>query len=250
MGLDIGSVGAKAVALGDWGVEVDSIPTGWSPRQSGLDLIERFVQKHGAPQTLVATGYGRKMMAHEATRQVTEISCHARGAKELAPHCGGVIDIGGQDSKIMSLTASGEVKDFLMNDRCAAGTGRFVQMASMALGYELGDLLALSLEGESTPLSSTCAVFAETELVSLLAAGKSRESLARGVMGSVVGRTVALARRVSWQPPVFFTGGLARSETMVAMLAQALGCEVVVHEYSPWAGALGAALIGKEGSKK
>lgn len=247
MGLDIGSVGAKAVALTPEGVQTATQPTGWSPRESGLQLIDRFVARWGEPAALIATGYGRKMMGDRATRQVTEISCHAKGAAWMAPGCHAVIDIGGQDSKVMTLDRDGTVRDFLMNDRCAAGTGRFIQMAALALGYELSDLLALPEEGEAVPLSSTCAVFAETELVSLLASGKSRESLGLGVLRSVASRTAGLARRISWTGDAFFTGGLARSSTVTSLLAHALGCEVKVHPLSPWAGALGAALIGQEG---
>ncbi len=250
LGVDIGSVGAKATLFDGQILGTDLIPTGWSPGESGRQLTQRLLTSCGVETGqltgIVATGYGRKTFL-DATRKVTEITCHARGARFLSPDVRTVIDIGGQDSKVIAMDASGVVSDFAMNDRCAAGTGRFIQMAAAALGFQMDEFLNIPLQGEELPISSMCAVFAETELVNHLAQGANRESLARGIFRSISTRVAGMLGRLGWQPPIFFSGGLARSEALRVMLSQVLQCDVAVDSRSQFAGAIGAALIGWEG---
>lgn len=241
MGLDIGSVGVKSLAFDGQVCHYRLAPTSWNPREAGQIAIEEMTSlMGGAPRALAATGYGRHMVT--GAKRVTEITCHGRGAAFLSPGAGCILDIGGQDSKVICLDAAGNVGDFLMNDRCAAGTGRFVQMAAVALGYELSEMLDLPLEGEVVPLSSTCAVFAETELVSALAQGAGRQALALGIFQSIANRSANMLKRVHWSGPLFFSGGLSRCAALKELLARETGAEVRTHSLSQWAGALGAAL--------
>ncbi len=252
VGLDIGSVGAKGVLFD--GAVVDSliIPTGWSPKEAGESLLRQLLERNGLGRgelsALVTTGYGRKAVTG-ADRQVTEITCHGKGAHFLAPSARTVLDIGGQDSKAILLDRDGSVEDFSMNDKCAAGTGRFLQMMSQALEYDLSDFGQVSPQGEVQAISSMCAVFAETEVVAHLARGVDRDSLVRGLLKSIASRSAAMLQRLGIREPVFFSGGVSRSPSLVAFLEQALGCSVLVSAQSQLAGALGAALIGWEGEK-
>ncbi len=156
-----------------------------------------------------------------------------------------VIDIGGQDSKVIEV-AEGKVQNFLMNDKCAAGTGRFLEMTAHRLETDLEGWEALLADGKSCSINSMCAVFAESEIVSLLAAGKSREEIAGGVIESIAAKAVALAGRIQVRDPVMLTGGLAHLDRLKQGIGERLGTVIYTHEYGRFAGGIGAALIGLE----
>jgi predicted CoA-substrate-specific enzyme activase len=193
-------------------------------------------------EPIVATGYGRGLIGF-ADRAITEITCHARGVRQVVPEARTIVEIGGQDSKVIFLDENGTTQDFVMNDRCAAGAGCFLETAARRLGMDLtrlGELAAGSLA--PAPISSMCVVFAETEIVGLLAAGATPADLAAGVQDAIARRVVAmLGRRL--RPPVAFTGGLALAPGMGRALARRLGCEILMPPQPQLTGALGAALL-------
>jgi (R)-2-hydroxyacyl-CoA dehydratese activating ATPase len=198
---------------------------------------------------IVATGYGRAALAF-AGEAVTEITCHARGVRELVPEVGTVIDIGGQDSKAIWLDARGAVRDFAMNDRCAAGTGRFLEVLADRLGVrveELGGQAARSTN--PTPISSTCVVFAETEIVGLLAANIATHDIAAGVLKAIASRMASMLGRRA-VAPVVLTGGVARVNGMAERLTEAIGCPVRLSPDPEYTGALGAALLAAAGAAR
>lgn len=192
---------------------------------------------------VVGTGYGRYKVTFGNT-QVTEISCHGRGAVQMFPRTRTVVDMGGQDTKAIRVAPTGEIQDFCMNDKCAAGTGRFLGAAARALDIPLDDLGATALRGEkAVKISTTCTVFAESEVLGWLGRGKKVEDVLLGVHESIAGRSAGLARRVGIEEEVTFTGGVALNVAMVATLTRALGVAVNVSEDSHYMGALGAALF-------
>ncbi len=250
LGIDIGSTAVKGVLYSGKVLKWGLAPTGWSPKDAGSAMIDQLLRRRKVSRgdlTIVATGYGRKTV--EGARAVTEITCHARGAHELCPQARTVLDIGGQDSKVILLGPAGEVRDFAMNDKCAAGTGRFFQVLSHALEYDIEQFGAVPANGEIEPLSSMCTVFAESEVIGNLARGVPRDNIARGLLKSIAARSAGMLGKVGMVPPLFFSGGLSRSPSLKCFLEQELNCPVYVHERSQFAGALGAALIGWEGLK-
>jgi predicted CoA-substrate-specific enzyme activase len=195
---------------------------------------------------VVGTGYGRYKVTFGDT-QVTEISCHGRGAVHLFPGTRTVVDMGGQDTKAIRVNAKGEILDFCMNDKCAAGTGRFLGAAAAALEIPLGELGVVALRAEKpVKISTTCTVFAESEVISWLGKGKKIEDILLGVHQSIVSRSLGLMRRVGIEPEVTFTGGVTRNVGVVQVLNQALGFPVNVGEESHYMGALGAALFAMD----
>ena len=200
---------------------------------------------------LTVTGYGRALAEIEFDApSITEIKAAARGAGTLFPGCRTVIDIGGQDTKVIVLDAAGSPRRFEMNDRCAAGAGRFLELMAGALGYELSAFGTASQAGRAgVQLSNMCAVFAESEVIGLVARRVPREDIARAVHHSIAQRTVAMLQRVSVQPPIVFVGGGARNAGLVQMLGEALGAELLVPEDPQMVGALGAALVAAAGAK-
>lgn len=248
-GVDVGSVAAKSVvfdAAGEVVLAGTALPTGWNSADAGKQALENACRAAGVPMdslaAVVGTGYGRVSLPF-VTKSVTEITCHARGATWLFPKTGIVLDIGGQDSKVISLGSQGEVQDFVMNDKCAAGTGRFLQVLSGILDMPLEALGQAATEGTPVPISSMCAVFAETEIVGLLATGTSPQDIAAGVYLSIVRRMCALARRIAPHGEWTFSGGLAISPAFCNMLSKELGAPVNVAREPQLMGALGAALI-------
>ncbi len=196
--------------------------------------------------SIVATGYGRKLI-HVADAQMTEITCQAAGVSHALPGTGTVIDIGGQDSKILHLLPSGKVKDFAMNDRCAAGTGRFLEMVATQLGVRAEELgMMAGRSHHPARISSMCVVFAETEIVGLLAQGCTGEDIAAGIQVSIAQRIHSMGG-LKASPPVAFVGGVALVPTMDAALATALGHPVTVASNPQLTCALGAAIIGAKG---
>jgi predicted CoA-substrate-specific enzyme activase len=194
-----------------------------------------------AEVAVTATGYGR-MRVEDADKRITEITCHARGAEFLRRGVRTVIDIGGQDSKVIEVREGGVIA-FQMNDKCAAGTGRFLEMTAIRLGVTIEELgrLALLACGEVCPINSMCAVFADSEIVSLLAAGQSRAAIAGGVVAAIAARVAAIAAKITLNPPVLLTGGLALLESLRLALEARLNVPVETAPLSRYAGAIGAA---------
>jgi len=246
LGLDLGSTTAKLAAVDGEGrllrgwVE----PTAPAMAEQARALVARAEQELGARGLpLVATGYGRALVPG-ARRQLTEITCHARGAFQAFGHGGTLLDVGGQDSKVIALGPDGKVLHFAMNDKCAAGTGRFLEVAAQRLQIPLDAFgpLALSATAEES-LSSTCAVFAESEMISLLARGVPLAPIVRGLHRSLVRRVASLARGAGARPPLLFSGGVARNPAVRALLAEELGAPIEVPERPELSGAWGAALL-------
>ena len=252
VGVDAGSRTIKCVAVNEAGNILASRVRDQGIRQAELasDLLSETLSAAGGGDTaatrIIATGYGRDAIA-EANARVTEITCHARGVRQQTPGVRTIIDIGGQDSKVVRLDSEGFVHDFVMNDRCAAGTGRFIEIVADRLQVELtqiGELIALATAPAC--ISSMCAVFAETEIVGLLATGVKPEDIMAGVLSSIASRMVTMVGR-HVEKPVRFTGGVARIPGMDRALADALHCDVAIAETPQITGALGAALLAVEG---
>lgn len=244
IGIDSGSTTTKLVVMEKKKViHTEIVPTSYNPKETMRSLYDRYSE--GKPSFLVTTGYGRKLL-EQADFMVTEISCHAKGAHYLGSNVKTVIDVGGQDSKVMTLSETGTVKDFLMNDKCAAGTGRFIEVMMRILQKDLLDLDTFIEKEEGIKINSMCAVFAESEVIGLLANGVSAARVARGVIDSVCQRTAGFAKRLPIEGPVFFSGGLAQSDMIREALKKELNLDIQNHPYSQFAGAIGAALIGEE----
>jgi predicted CoA-substrate-specific enzyme activase len=191
----------------------------------------------------VATGYGRRML-DIADRTITEITCHARGAVALVPHARMVIDIGGQDSKVIAVDTGGLVAQFAMNDRCAAGTGKFLEVLARAVNVEIEEMGAMALAAtESVKVTSMCATFAETEVIALLAEGCAKPVVLDGVHAAVAKRIVGLVARVGQRDPIVMTGGVARNIAAIKHIEEALNTKLIIPSHPQVAGALGAALF-------
>ncbi len=246
LGVDIGSTTSKSVLLDGKGAILhhDVIPTGSNGREAAESLRERALRAFPeAPSGTVATGYGRALVPY-ADRTVTEITCHARGVRHLHPDAAMVIDLGGQDSKVIRLDAAGRVEDFAMNDRCAAGTGSFLDVIAARFNMTLEEL-ARTHEGNPTPMeiSSMCVVFAETEVVSLLSQGHALKDVLAGVHRAIAKRVATLIRQVGLSTPVFFSGGVALNETIRREIEAAIGVPLPATRHPQLTAALGAARI-------
>ncbi len=245
-GIDVGSRSMELVVLdGGEVVLTRRLPTTFDPRRQLARLLEGVRVRH-----VVATGYGRQLAAHAvgedpgiSVQTVTEIKAHARGAVHVFPQARAVLDIGGQDTKAISLAPNGQVLKFEMNDRCAAGTGKFLEHLANVFQIPVEDFGAYALRGEkSLTINSMCTVFAETEATSLMAGGEQPESIALGLHASVVARTANMLRRVGGEYPVVFAGGVAHNPCMVELMSRALGASPLIPEEPDLNGALGAAL--------
>jgi predicted CoA-substrate-specific enzyme activase len=251
VGIDIGSTTAKIIAIDDSGEMIWHLLEQAEPRVG--DQVERFLEQarhevgplDGIP--VVATGYGRRLV-RQATRQVTEISCHARGIFHEFEHGGTLVDIGGQDSKVIGINPAGKVLDFVMNDKCSAGTGRFLENTANRLQVPLERLgeEALSTVDEVS-ISSTCTVFAESEVISLIANGVPLKSILRGLHRALIKRIVAMVWIVGLAPPLMLSGGVAQNPAIRRMLEEETGEKVVLPRHPQLVGAQGAALIALEG---
>ncbi len=197
---------------------------------------------------MLATGYGRSLAQREFNAEtVTEIKAFAVGARHLFPECRTILDIGGQDTKAISLNDAGKVVKFEMNDRCAAGTGRFLEVMAKILGYEIDEFGNAALKGDDNiQISSMCTVFAETEVISLLARGEKRENIARALHRAIAKRSSAMLKRVGVIEPVVFAGGVAQNPCMIEFLEEMLDISLVVPEDPQIVGALGAAILAGE----
>ena len=229
------------------------LPTGPSPGAAGSEALAGALNLAGLGgadiAASVATGYGRNAMKGVDWR-ITEISCHARGAREVVQEARTVIDLGGQDAKVVVLDEGGRPMDFEMNDRCAAGTGRFLEVMANALGVSLQQLGELAVNAsEAVPLSSTCTVFAESEVIGLLAEGRNVAEIAAGLCEAVARRTVQMTNRLNVVEKVVLCGGVALNEGVRKAMGEVLGMEVVVPPEPEFVGALGAAMIAGERSR-
>lgn len=242
LGIDSGSTTTKAVLFdGERIVKKEIIKTSSNPKES-IDAIYRKLISDDV-QYVVTTGYGRKLL-QEADKQVTEITCHAKGASFLGKDIGVVIDIGGEDSKAILLDRDQNVVDFLMNDKCAAGTGKFIEGMTQILGVGLEELNEFVVGNNPVPINSMCAVFAESEITSRLAQGEDAACIALGIIHSICKRTAVFAQKMPLSGDVFFSGGLSRIPIFQEVLSFYLKMPVQTSEDAQYAGAIGAALIG------
>lgn len=252
VGVDVGSTQTKALLLDEQGAIVarSLIDTGAYLVRAAERSLEAALAEAGVSRNdvgyAIGTGYGRFKVAF-GDDQVTEISCHAKGAWSLFPKTRTVIDIGGQDTKAIKVSDRGEVLDFAMNDKCAAGSGRFLSNSAEALGMDVSEIGARSLEAKSAVrLSTVCTIFVETDILSYLASGKKTEDILAGVHGAIGSRTIALVRRVGAEPEITFTGGVARNVGMIRAVQDKLGLDVNVSADAHYTGALGAAVFALE----
>jgi predicted CoA-substrate-specific enzyme activase len=249
-GIDIGASTAKVVVFHDGIVSSAVIPSKFDTVKTAEEVIEKGLQKAGITRDdieyTVATGYGRALVP-ATSKTVTEITCHARGAFYLDDTVRTVIDIGGQDSKGIALDTGGRVEDFVMNDKCAAGTGRFLEVMAKALEVELENLGVLSLKSEEKVLiSSTCTVFAESEVISYKNQGKKKEDIIAGVHEAITSRIYAMVNQIPLKDETMVTGGVAFNQGVVRALEKKMKKEITVPDDPQIVGALGAALIAKE----
>ncbi|MCW2714824.1 MAG: Activator of (R)-2-hydroxyglutaryl-CoA dehydratase [Frankiales bacterium] len=252
LGVDLGSTTAKAVVVDEAGAILASstVAMGAVSRAGMHRCIDEAVGRAGIEvgdvSGTISTGYGRKLVPG-IQRSYTEITCHARGVAAMVPGVRLIVDIGGQDSKAITVDKDGLVVDFAMNDRCASGTGRFYEVLARAIEIELPELGPLAMRGsQDLEVSSMCATFAETEIVSLMAQDMRVEDIASSVHRAIAGRTLALVAQVGRRTPVVMTGGVARNPAAVHFLSRALDHEVLVPEQPQISGAYGAALLAME----
>ncbi|MGV8074433.1 MAG: acyl-CoA dehydratase activase [Syntrophobacteraceae bacterium] len=250
-GIDIGAATAKAVLLNSKGILSKAI------YQTGPDVVKIAKKVTESALTranlnwddlgyVLATGYGRISVSF-ANSSLTEISCHARGAKWLSPEVEMVIDIGGQDSKAIVVSPKGGVSDFVMNDKCAAGTGRFLEVMANVLEMSLEDFCTLALKSRSPcQISSVCTIFAESEVISLRAQRKPIEDIVAGIHKASAKRVCTMASRLGKYRNIVFTGGVAKNKGMIKALENELGVTPIIPEEPQLVGALGAALLARE----
>lgn len=251
MGIDIGSTTSKCVVLRD-GSEIvaTSLYTGGigtaSPDRARAEAMVVAGLKQGELKASAATGYGRNRVEN-VDHNVSELSCHALGAHMIFPDVRTIIDIGGQDAKVISLSETGKMKDFLMNDKCAAGTGRFLDVMANVLQIPVDGMANLAAEA-SVPaqISSTCTVFAESEVISQLANGTPMPDILAGICESVASRTASLAKRIPIVPEVTMSGGVAQNAAVRNALARHLGVEICFSKLAQLFGAIGAARYAYE----
>ena len=246
-GIDIGSRTIELIVLeGDEIVESLQADSGFEPMAQARSLLERVTY-----DKIMATGYGRHLfeLSFEAPT-VTEIKAYAVGAKKLFPQVRTILDIGGQDSKAIALNDAGRVVKFEMNDRCAAGTGKFLEIMAQTLGYSIEGFGPEALKATSDiKINSLCTVFAESEVTSLLAKGTSRQEIAMALHHSVVNRASGMLKRVSVEEPIIFAGGVAQNPCIHHLLEKSLGRNINIPEIPQMVGALGAALLAFEGKE-
>ncbi len=252
VGIDIGSVAAKGVLLSDGlVVQTRTCPTGYNVEAVARIIYEQLLEKENLSESsvsgIVATGYGRSSVSF-AHKAFTEIMCHAAGARFLNPAVRAVIDIGGQDSKVIILSEEGKVTNFVMNDKCAAGTGRFLEVMARALEVDLDCFGDLSLQADRpAPISNLCTVFAESEVISLIAKGEKRENIIAGIHEAIGSRVGAMAVRAGLGSGLLLmmTGGVARNIGVVRVLERLLGCPIQVSPLAQLTGAIGAACLAR-----
>lgn len=248
-GIDVGSNAAKAVIFDGTIRGAAMIPTGWNPKEAGRNVFLEALNKAGLQERdanrIVGTGYGRVSLPF-IDKKVTEITCHAKGARFLFPRTRTVLDIGGQDSKAVALNEDGSVADFLMNDKCAAGTGRFLQVMTGILDITLDELGQLAAASEPVSINSMCTVFAESEIIGLLAQGVEKGAIAAGIVQAIAKKLLNLTARIPCLEEITFSGGVANNPDICMMLSAALGTKFNIPRQPQIVGALGAAILGFE----
>lgn len=250
-GIDVGSLTAKSVLIGNEGIiSYSIIDTGSDPKKAGEKVFDKVLRDTGYKSEeisyIVGTGYGRVSLLF-VDRTVTELTCHARGAHYLDPSIRTVIDIGGQDSKVIKLDKDGSMSDFVMNDKCAAGTGRFLEVMARALEVDLEELGQFSLRSRKPcSINSTCTIFAESEVVSLSASGEEKEDIAAGLHRAIARRVGNMAKRLCIEKNIVFVGGVAKNAGVRNALEEFLEVHFTPLSEDPQIiGALGAALLAK-----
>lgn len=247
LGIDIGSTTSKCIILKD-GTEIVAkslVQAGTGTK--GPDMaFEEVLSAAGLDKNdisyIMATGYGRNTY-EQADGQMSELSCHGKGVFFMEPECQTIIDIGGQDAKVIQLNANGGIANFVMNDKCAAGTGRFLDVMANILQIKVDELEGYALKSENAvKISSTCTVFAESEVISQLSKNVAMEDLIAGICNSVASRVAALAKRAGIKEKVCMSGGVAQNGGVREALAKEIGCKVIEVRDAQYMGALGAAL--------
>lgn len=247
-GIDVGAATAKTVILNENGICGSAImPTGFDVIEVSRDVMESALDRCGCAmkdlEHIISTGYARNAIPF-ANEAVTEILCHAKGAHFLMPDVRTVIDIGGQDSKVIGVDEVGDVVDFVMNDKCAAGTGRFFEVMAGVLQLDIAEMGPMSLKSKrASQISSTCTVFAETEMVSLRARGERREDILAGIHKAAALRIVSMGKNVGFRKEVMLSGGVSKNTGIKRFLEEKIGFEIVIPQEPQIVGALGAALI-------
>ena len=250
VGIDIGSTASKVVVRGEEDFHF-VLPTGWSSKETTITIKEKLLSQgidvNSEANRVTATGYGR-VAVDFADNVITEITCHARGGRELCGDNCAVIDVGGQDTKII-LISHGMVQDFLMNDKCSAGTGKFLEIMANRLGVTLQELFDMAEAGTVLPISSLCTVFAESEVINYIGEGRKRGDIAAGVVDSVATKVAQLSQRKTFSEKAILTGGLSDSNYFCKILSEKVNHKVETTENGRYAGALGAALLAREKSR-
>ncbi|MDO5707220.1 MAG: acyl-CoA dehydratase activase [Andreesenia angusta] len=255
IGIDSGSTATKGILYDGNNKEiVDKIitPTGWSPKKACEFIRDEFMKKYNLKREelyIVSTGYGRVSIDF-VDDSLTEITCHGKGAFFLSEDTRTILDIGGQDSKVIKIDNSGNIVDFLMNDKCAAGTGRFLEVMMNLLGSDLEDLDIITKGAVPAKINSMCTVFAESEVISILAQGETKESVAAGILNSIASKISTLAGRMNVESDIMFTGGLAQSEELTKLISEKLEKTVNTDPLSQYNGAIGAAIVGWQKAKR
>ena len=248
LGIDVGSTSSKCVMLRNGNEIVGKSLAGAGAGTSGpgravLEVLGRNGLRREEMSHILATGYGRNSIDYADSR-MSELSCHACGAHRLFPDARTVIDIGGQDAKVLRVGNDGNLEDFVMNDKCAAGTGRFLDVMARVLEVDISDMARLSAQSNNRlEISSTCTVFAESEVISQLANNSDICDIIDGIHRSVAGRVAGLGKRVGIAPMVVMTGGVAQNAGVLRALEGALGAEISTSPLAQYAGALGAAIF-------
>jgi predicted CoA-substrate-specific enzyme activase len=250
LGIDIGAATAKAIILNDHKIlSAAVIPTGFDVVKTANEVTELVCKDIGGSiddiKFTVSTGYARNAVPF-ANKSVTEITCHAKGIHFLLPEARTIIDIGGQDSKVIRINESGNVINFTMNDKCAAGTGRFFEVMAGIFGLDISELGPVAIQSSNPcQISSTCTVFAETEVVSLIAQGKKREDLIGGIHKAAVSRIMAMGKTLGYEKQVILTGGVAKNIGVKKFFEDELKFKILIPAEPQVTGAVGAALLAE-----
>jgi len=243
IGIDSGSVATKGVLFNGEVCSKIILPTGWNPKETSLIVLEKLLDyADGEIKSIIGTGYGRVSMDF-TDRNVTEITCHAAGATYLISSIDTVLDIGGQDSKVIGLNSNGRVKKFIMNDKCAAGTGVFLQETLTKLGISINTIDTFESPENPVAISNMCAVFASSEIVSMLAKGINKNQIIHGIISTIAQRAANQIEKVNTSGEILFTGGLSQSELIRQRIETKVNRKVHSLKDSQFAGAIGAAKI-------